>query len=204
MGARSNGPRSLFGRTLCVGGAAACGLGAITSVQLAVLRSNIAKVRDRSQMRLVARRELQLWEARFASSCSTAPSPQSSSAAYARISTSLNSHAVARRVDCTLDGRMDCRRRGYERRQVALDLHDEFGPYLFGLKANTASIASGISGATLEDRAREMLTMIEGLQAINRRILNRLRPMALGQVPLTELLSGLVGERAQQHCRTRS
>jgi two-component system, NarL family, sensor histidine kinase UhpB len=86
-----------------------------------------------------------------------------------------------------------------ERRQVALDLHDEVGPYLFGLKANTASIASGISSTTLEDRAREMLTMIEGLQSINRRILNRLRPMALGQVPLTELLSGLVGERAQQH-----
>ena len=33
-----------------------------------------------------------------------------------------------------------------ERRQVALDLHDEVGPYLFGLKANTASIASGVSG----------------------------------------------------------
>ena len=86
-----------------------------------------------------------------------------------------------------------------ERRQVALDLHDEVGPYLFGLKANAASIANSISGTALEERARELLTMIEGLQSINRRILNRLRPMALGQVPLTELLSALVGERARQH-----
>jgi two-component system sensor histidine kinase UhpB len=41
-----------------------------------------------------------------------------------------------------------------------------------------------------------MLTMVEKLQSINRNILNRLRPMALGQVPLSELLSALVAERA--------
>lgn len=86
-----------------------------------------------------------------------------------------------------------------ERRQTALDLHDEVGPYLFGLKINATSIANSSAGTALESRAREMLTMIEGLQSINRGILNRLRPMALGQVPLAELLSALVGERAGQH-----
>lgn len=85
-----------------------------------------------------------------------------------------------------------------ERRQTALDLHDEVGPYLFGLKANTSLLANGLSGTPLEARAREMLTMIEGLQSINRGILNRLRPMALGQVPLAELLSALVAERNGQ------
>lgn len=85
-----------------------------------------------------------------------------------------------------------------ERRQTALDLHDEVGPYLFGLKANTASLANGLSGMPLEGRAREMLTMVERLQSINRNILNRLRPMALGQVSLSELLSALVAERAAQ------
>jgi two-component system, NarL family, sensor histidine kinase UhpB len=83
-----------------------------------------------------------------------------------------------------------------ERRQTALDLHDEVGPYLFGLKATTTSLANGLSGTPLEGRAREMLTMVEGLQSINRNILNRLRPMALGQVPFSELLSALVVERA--------
>jgi two-component system sensor histidine kinase UhpB len=86
-----------------------------------------------------------------------------------------------------------------ERRQTALDLHDEVGPYLFGLKANTTSLANSLAGTPLEPRAREMLTMIEGLQSINRGILNRLRPMALGQVPVAELLSALVAERGGQH-----
>ena len=83
-----------------------------------------------------------------------------------------------------------------ERRQTALDLHDEVGPYLFGLKATITSLANGLSGTPLESRAREMLAMVERLQSINRNILNRLRPMALGQVPLSELLSALVAEQA--------
>src|SRR4029453_10786306 len=85
-----------------------------------------------------------------------------------------------------------------ERRQTALDLHDEVGPYLFGLKTNTTLLANALGGTPLEGRAREMLTMVEGLQTINRGILNRLRPMALGQVPLTELLSALVAERGAE------
>ena len=44
-----------------------------------------------------------------------------------------------------------------------------------------------------------MLTIIEHLQAINRSLLNRLRPMALGHVPLHDILSELVRERARQH-----
>jgi len=86
-----------------------------------------------------------------------------------------------------------------ERRETALNLHDEVGPYLFGLKANATSIAKSSKGSAVEARAREMLTMIEGLQAINRSILNRLRPMALGQVPLVDLLAALVEERIRQH-----
>src|SRR5215470_11216983 len=43
-----------------------------------------------------------------------------------------------------------------------------------------------------------MLSMIDALQTINRSVLNRLRPMALGQVPLGDLLSSLIEERARQ------
>jgi two-component system, NarL family, sensor histidine kinase UhpB len=85
-----------------------------------------------------------------------------------------------------------------ERRQTALDLHDEVGPHLFGLKTNTTLLANTLSGTPLEGRTREMLAMVEGLQSINRGILNRLRPMALGQVPVTELLAALVAERNAQ------
>jgi len=91
-----------------------------------------------------------------------------------------------------------------ERRRTALDLHDEVGPSLFGLKANAASIANAAGAASeplltsLRERAREMLAIIEHLQAVNRSMLNRLRPMALGHVPLVDLVSEAVRERARQ------
>jgi two-component system sensor histidine kinase UhpB len=92
-----------------------------------------------------------------------------------------------------------------ERRRTALELHDEVGPCLFGLKANASSIAS--AAAELPDRAKQsvserlgdMLAIIEHLQAINRSMLDRLRPMALGHVPLQELLDQLVRDRSRQH-----
>ena len=46
-----------------------------------------------------------------------------------------------------------------------------------------------------------MLTVIEHMQAMNRSLLNRLRPMALGHVPLENMLSELVHDRARQHPR---
>ena len=92
-----------------------------------------------------------------------------------------------------------------ERRRTARELHDEVGPCLFGLKANASSIAS--AAAELPQKARQsvsarlhdILGIIEHLQVINRSMLDRLRPMALGHVPLQEMLEQLVSERARQH-----
>jgi two-component system sensor histidine kinase UhpB len=91
-----------------------------------------------------------------------------------------------------------------ERRRVALELHDEVGPSLFGLKASAGSIALVLGKARtatagkIAERLREMQTIIDHLQGLNRRMLNRLRPMALGHLPLGELLSEMVQERARQ------
>ena len=92
-----------------------------------------------------------------------------------------------------------------ERRRTALELHDEVGPCLFGLKANASSIA-GAAGNLPEktrrivsERLRDILGIIEHLQAINRSMLNRLRPMSLGHIPLKEIVGQLVHERARQH-----
>jgi two-component system sensor histidine kinase UhpB len=85
-----------------------------------------------------------------------------------------------------------------ERRHTALELHDEVGPCLFGLTANAGSIAK-LAPPDMAERARDMLAIIERLQAINRGLLNRLRPMALGNVPLGELLSEVVRDRARQY-----
>jgi two-component system sensor histidine kinase UhpB len=92
-----------------------------------------------------------------------------------------------------------------ERRRTALELHDEVGPSLFGLKANVASIAKaalGLPGAaadTVADRVRDLTAIIGHLQGINRSMLNRLRPMALGHVPLREIIAELVRDRAREH-----
>jgi two-component system sensor histidine kinase UhpB len=92
-----------------------------------------------------------------------------------------------------------------ERRRTALELHDEVGPCLFGLKANASSIASAAGDLPLQarqsvsDRLRDILAIIDHLQVINRSMLERLRPMALGHVPLEEMLGQLVRERAGQH-----
>jgi two-component system sensor histidine kinase UhpB len=92
-----------------------------------------------------------------------------------------------------------------ERRNTALELHDEVGPSLFGLKANATSITTAAAalpepiGCKLARPAQEMLGIIEHLQTINRSMLNRLRPMAIGHVPLQEILAELVNDRARQH-----
>jgi two-component system sensor histidine kinase UhpB len=86
-----------------------------------------------------------------------------------------------------------------ERRRTALELHDEVGPCLFGLKASATSLANASAPEAVRERAREMLAIIEHLQTINRSLLNRLRPMALGHVPVKELLSSLVNDRARRH-----
>jgi two-component system sensor histidine kinase UhpB len=92
-----------------------------------------------------------------------------------------------------------------ERRNTARELHDEVGPSLFGLKANAGSIATaaaalpdGTAGA-VQERVRDILAIVGHLQAVNRSLLTRLRPMALGHVPLAELLADMIRERARQH-----
>ena len=51
----------------------------------------------------------------------------------------------------------------------------------------------------MTERVHDMLAIIERLQTINRSMLNRLRPMALGHVPLRDILCELVRDRARQH-----
>jgi two-component system sensor histidine kinase UhpB len=91
-----------------------------------------------------------------------------------------------------------------ERRRTAMELHDEVGPSLFGLKANAASIATAAAdlpepaARKMAERVRDIQAIVEHLQGINRGMLNRLRPMALGHVPLQKILSELVAERARQ------
>ena len=92
-----------------------------------------------------------------------------------------------------------------EGRRIALELHDEFGPCLFALEANAASIARIAEGAPeperskLAARAAEIGGIVVQVQARNRELLNRLRPHALGQVPLAECLNLLLQDFSRRH-----
>jgi two-component system sensor histidine kinase UhpB len=92
-----------------------------------------------------------------------------------------------------------------ERRRTALELHDEVGPCLFGLKANASSMAAVArdlpepAGAKLGKRIADIQGIVDHLQSINRTMLKRLRPMALGHVPLCDIVAELVSDRARQH-----
>lgn len=87
-----------------------------------------------------------------------------------------------------------------ERQQIAHELHDEAGPCLFGMKATLRAIrrtADRIGGKTGEDIVAEVADLadiIERLQTMNRRLFKRLRPMALGHVPLAELIGDVVAD----------
>ncbi|WP_075217367.1 histidine kinase [Mongoliimonas terrestris] len=77
-----------------------------------------------------------------------------------------------------------------ERRQIAQDLHDEIGPYLFGLRS-AATRASG-TVESVAGPAGDLADLAQAIQVRMRRLITSLRPMALGEVPLAELVEDLV------------
>jgi two-component system, NarL family, sensor histidine kinase UhpB len=92
-----------------------------------------------------------------------------------------------------------------ERKQIAADLHNEFGQCLFGIKANASSIAAltgGLDAGKAEavaERVRSIASITERLQSMNRRLLRKLRPSAFGHVSLGELLEDLVMDFRRHH-----
>jgi two-component system sensor histidine kinase UhpB len=92
-----------------------------------------------------------------------------------------------------------------ERRRIASELHDELCPCLFGIKADAASLdilARGLPAKvakTIRERATTIEEITDKIQHMNRRLLDRLRPMALDHLPLAEVVGGLISE-FQRHC----
>ena len=81
-----------------------------------------------------------------------------------------------------------------ERKAIAMELHDEFGPCLFGIRMSANSILKEAKtlpnplGARLTERSSAILDITDTMQAANRQLLERLRPMAIGHVPLPQLV----------------
>jgi two-component system sensor histidine kinase UhpB len=87
-----------------------------------------------------------------------------------------------------------------ERREIATELHDELGACLFGLRANVLSVQrladSLPPGAAdvMRKRAETLVEVSERIQTTNRRVLRRLRPMAIGHAALADVIKDLVAD----------
>jgi two-component system sensor histidine kinase UhpB len=83
-----------------------------------------------------------------------------------------------------------------ERRDIARDLHDEIGPFLFTVRAGVGALArkaktSGAEPARLAEDCEKIDAQIAALQQVNRRILGRLRPAALEEMGLADAIQAL-------------
>jgi two-component system sensor histidine kinase UhpB len=84
-----------------------------------------------------------------------------------------------------------------ERREIARELHDEFGPYLFALRAHATSLVRLANApepdiVALSKHGGDILQQVNELQQFNRRVLKRLRPVGLDELGLTEALGALL------------
>ncbi|HET7889340.1 MAG TPA: sensor histidine kinase [Bradyrhizobium sp.] len=83
-----------------------------------------------------------------------------------------------------------------EREEIARELHDEFGPYLFALRVHAGALMRLAKEPTPDpDGVRKhgsaILEQVHELQQFTRRILERLRPVGLAELGLREALGAL-------------
>jgi two-component system, NarL family, sensor histidine kinase UhpB len=89
-----------------------------------------------------------------------------------------------------------------ERKEIARELHDEFGPYLFALRAHASSLmrtADTSEPNTVRRHGDAILGQINALQQFNRRVLERLRPVGLAELGLSEAIGALLRLWSESH-----
>ena len=86
-----------------------------------------------------------------------------------------------------------------ERRDIARDLHDEMGPFLFAIRAGVGALRRKAQGAGVAHDCEKLDEQIAALQGVNRRILARLRPVALEEMGLAGALDALVRGWRETH-----
>ena len=91
-----------------------------------------------------------------------------------------------------------------ERKEIARELHDEFGPYLFALRAHAGALMRLSEGSepdrnVLRKHGGAILEQVNALQQFNRRILEKLRPVGLAELGLHEALGALLRLWGESH-----
>jgi two-component system sensor histidine kinase UhpB len=89
-----------------------------------------------------------------------------------------------------------------ERREIARDLHDDIGPFLFAVRVDAAAVGRLVEAG----RVHEIAAVVQGIadavghmQNHVRRMLGRLRPVGLAEFGLAEALRHLVDFWRQRH-----
>lgn len=110
----------------------------------------------------------------------------------------------------TLGGAVDDKRRlaervvslqDVERKEIARELHDEFGPYLFALRAHASALTRIAAPSTdvVRRHGSAILEQVNALQQSNRRVLEKLRPAGLTELGLREALGALLRLWGETH-----
>jgi two-component system, NarL family, sensor histidine kinase UhpB len=91
-----------------------------------------------------------------------------------------------------------------ERKEIARDLHDEFGPHLFALRAHASALTQLANGAepdagALRKHVGAVFDQVNALQQFNRRILDRLRPVGLAELGLADAIAALTRSWRETH-----
>jgi two-component system sensor histidine kinase UhpB len=124
----------------------------------------------------------------------------SGSPELATICVKLNELAAV--LDATVEGKRRLAERvitlqDAERREIARDLHDEFGPHLFALRAHASALQQSMDVAAPDLNAMKMqsgtlLTKVNDIQQLNRRVIERLRPVGLAEFGLAGAVDALL------------
>jgi two-component system, NarL family, sensor histidine kinase UhpB len=109
--------------------------------------------------------------------------------------TTAENRRLAQRIICIQDE---------ERKDLARELHDELGPYLFAIRAGASTIKKKLESESsdkekLADSCDTLLERIETMQQMNRRVLQKLRPIGLEEVGLKAKLTSLVAMWRENH-----
>jgi two-component system sensor histidine kinase UhpB len=91
-----------------------------------------------------------------------------------------------------------------ERKEIARELHDEFGPYLFALRAHASALMRTAdthepNTNALRRHGDAILEQINALQQFNRRVLEKLRPVGLAELGLNEAIGALLRLWSESH-----
>ena len=91
-----------------------------------------------------------------------------------------------------------------ERKEIARELHDEFGPYLFALRVHASALTRlSETGDPNAEATRKhgsaILEQLNALQQSNRRVLEKLRPVGLTELGLREALGALLRLWGESH-----